>query len=67
VSAEKPRKVSASAFPKRRPELRLVKNSDRHPRPGPDPEMRATLSDMKRCYRVQHERIERDADGKDAA
>jgi hypothetical protein len=67
VSAEKPRKVSAPAFPKRRPELRLVKNPDEPPRPEPSPELKAILDDMKRRYRVERERAGREPDGKDAA
>jgi hypothetical protein len=67
VSAEKPRKASAPAFPKQRPELRLVENPDERPRPELDPDLKATLDDMNRRYRVQRERIEREPDGKDAA
>ena len=67
MSANKLRKAGAPAFPKRRPELRLVKTPDERPRPEPDSELRAILDDMNRRYRVQRERIEHEPDGKDAA
>jgi hypothetical protein len=67
VSANKPRSASVPAFPKRRPELRLVKNPDEPPRPEPGPELKAILDDMKRRYRVQREQNEVEPGGKDAA
>lgn len=62
MSASKPRKAGAPAFPKNGPKLRLVKSTDERPRPEPDPELRAILDDMKRRGRV-----EREPGGKDAA
>lgn len=67
MSAEKLRKAGAPAFPKRRPELRLVKNPDERPRPEPDPELRAILDDMRRRRGMKREREWCDPDGKDAA
>jgi hypothetical protein len=67
VSANKTRRAGAPAFPKQGPKLRLVKNTDEHPRPEPDLELRAILDDMKRCARVQRERAECEPDGKDVA
>jgi hypothetical protein len=48
--------------------LRAVAQSpgDR-PRPAPDPELKATLDDMNRRYRVQRERIESEDNTPDAA
>jgi hypothetical protein len=67
VSADKPRKAGARAFPKQEPKLRLVQNTKDRPRPEPDCEMKEILNDIRRHYRVQRERIEREPDGKDAA
>lgn len=62
MSANKPRRAGAPAFPKRGPRLRLVKNPDERPRPEPDPELRVMLDDMKSRHSAQ-----RDPGGKDAA
>lgn len=67
MSANKPRRVGAPAFPKREPKLRLVKNTDERPRPEPDPELKAILDDMKRRHRERRGRAERTPDDKDAA
>jgi hypothetical protein len=67
VSANKPRRAGAPAFPKRRPELRLVKSPDKRPRPEPDSELKAILDDMKRRHGVRGGRAERNPDNKDAA
>lgn len=39
------------------PRLRPVPCPDERPRPEADPELRATLVDMQRRYRVQRERL----------
>jgi hypothetical protein len=67
VSANKSRKAGAPAFPKRRPELRLVKNPDERPRPELDSELKAILDDMKRRYRERRGQAERNPGDKDAA
>lgn len=67
MSAEKLRKAGAPAFPKRRPELRLVKNPDERLLPTPDPELKEILDDMKRRRGAQRERAGHEPDGKDAA
>lgn len=67
MSANRTRKAGALAFPKQEPKLRLVKSPDERPRPTADPEMKEILDGMRRRYRIQHERIEREPDGKDAA
>ena len=36
--------------------LRLIKNPDQRPRPNLDPKLKAVLDDLKRRYRVIHER-----------
>lgn len=46
--------------------LRLIKTPETK-RPEPSPELKATLDDMRRRYRVSRERAERDPGGKDAA
>jgi hypothetical protein len=63
----KPRKAGSPAFPRQEPKLRLVKIPDERPRPEPDPELKAILDDMRRRYRAERERAEREPDGKDAA
>ena len=40
------------------PDLRLVQDSDKRLRPRTDPEMKALLDDLKRRYRVMHERLD---------
>jgi hypothetical protein len=67
VSANKSRKAGAPAFPKRRPELRLVKSPDERPRRESDPELKAILDDMKRRHSERDRRAERNPDDKDAA
>ncbi len=67
MSVHKPRRAGAPAFPKRRPELRLVKNPDERPRPELDPGLKEILDDMNRRHRVRRERAEREPGGKDAA
>lgn len=67
MSANKQRSAGTPAFPKRRPELRLVKNPDERLLPAPDPELKEILDDMRRRYRVQRERSESGPEGKDAA
>jgi hypothetical protein len=67
VSKQKPRRAGAPAFPSKKPGLRLVKSSDERPVSEPDPDLKAMLDDMKRRYRVQRERAERDPEGDDAA
>jgi hypothetical protein len=46
--------------------LRLVKTPETK-RPETSPELKAMLDDMRRRYRVNRERAERDPGGKDAA
>lgn len=46
--------------------LRLIKTPEPK-RPEPRPELKAILDDVRRRYRVNRERAERDPDGKDAA
>lgn len=46
--------------------LRLIKTPETK-RPEPDPELKATLDDMSRRYRLQRRRMERDSGGNDAA
>jgi hypothetical protein len=60
VSASKSRKAGAPAFPKNGPRLRLVKNTDKRPRP----ELKTIIEDVNRRHR---ERAERAPGGKDAA
>jgi hypothetical protein len=67
MSSDRHRKAGAPAFPRREPTLRLVRNPDERPRPEPDLELKATLDDMNRRYRVQRGRMERDSGGNDAA
>jgi hypothetical protein len=47
--------------------LRVVSNVDGHQPLTTDPEMKAILDDMKRRYRVMHERLESERDTPDAA
>jgi len=48
--------------------LRAVPQSpEDRPRPAPDPELKATLDDMNRRYRVQRERSQAGDDTPDAA
>lgn len=64
MSANKPRRAGAPAFPKDGPRLRLVKNHDGRPRPEPDPELKAIIDDLSRRHRA---RIEPAPEGKDVA
>lgn len=64
MSANKPRRADAPAFPKQGPKLRLVKNTDERPRPEPDSDLKAIIEDVNRRHR---ERAEREPGGKDAA
>jgi len=63
MSANKPRRAGAPAFPEK-PGLRLVKCLDERPRPEPDPELKAVVEDLNRRARTRR-RCE--PDGKDAA
>lgn len=47
--------------------LRVVPQTDQRAKPTPDPELKATLDDINRRYRVQRERIEAGDDTPDAA
>lgn len=38
--------------------LTLVKDADERPRPHIDPELKAMMDDLKRRYRVMHERLD---------
>jgi hypothetical protein len=67
MSADRPRKAGAPAFPRQEPKLRLVQNPGERRLPTPDPELKEIIDDMRRRYRIQRERIEREPDGKDAA
>lgn len=67
MSADRPRKAGAPAFPKREPTLRLVKNADERPRFQPDPELKAIVEDMNRRARAQREQSRHEPDGPDAA
>jgi hypothetical protein len=67
VSAIKARRAGTPAFPKRRPELRLVKSPDERPRSELDSELKTIIDDMGRRHRAQRERINPRPDGKDAA
>jgi hypothetical protein len=67
VSEQKPRRAGEPAAPSKKPGLRLVKSPDERPVSGPGPDLKAMLDDMKRRYRVQRERAERDPEGDDAA
>ena len=48
-------------------DLRVVSNAEEHKPLNVDPEMKAILDDMKRRYRVMHERLEGESDTQDAA
>ncbi len=65
MSVNRPRKAGQPVY--RKPELRLVPSPEERPAPEPDPELKEVLDDMRRRYRVQRERIEREPDDKDAA
>jgi hypothetical protein len=67
VSDKNPRRAGASAFPEKKPGLRLVKSPEERPHPKPDPELKAIFKDLNRRFRAQRERGEREPDGKDAA
>jgi|ERR1044071_8968151 hypothetical protein len=47
--------------------LRVVSNAEEHPPLNGDQEMKAILVEMKRRYRVMHERLESESDTPDAA
>ena len=47
--------------------LRVVPRTDQGHQPTLDPELKATLDDMNRRYRVQTERFEKEDDTPDAA
>jgi hypothetical protein len=47
--------------------LRVVSNAEEHEPLHVDSEMKAILEDMKRRYRVMHERLESESDTPDAA
>jgi len=64
VSAK--RKDEPDIAPPAASRLHLIKMPETK-RPGPSPELKATLDDMRRRYRVSRERAERDPGGKDAA
>ena len=51
----------------RKPKLRLVPSPEERPLPEPDPELKEVLDDMRRRYKVQHERLRLGDDDKDAA
>lgn len=65
MSVNRSRKAGQPVY--RKPELRLVPSPEERPATEPDPELKEVLDDMRRRYRVQRERIEREPDGKDAA
>ena len=65
MSANKPRRACAPAFPKQEPKLRLVKNPDE--RPLHEPELKAIIDDISRRYRAQRERGGPEPEGRDAA
>ena len=47
--------------------LRVISNAGERARPDADPEMKAVLDDMRRRYRVMHERLDSDGDTPEAA
>jgi hypothetical protein len=65
LSANKSRKAGQPVY--RKPKLRLVHSPEERQRPELGPELKEVLDDMRRRYRVQRERFEREPDGKDAA
>lgn len=65
MSANKSRKTGQPVY--RRLNLRLVPFPKERSAPEPDPELKEVLDDMRRRYRVQQERIEREPDNRDAA
>ena len=67
MSADRPRRAGAPAFPRREPTLRLVKNPDERPRLEPDPELKAIVEDLNRRAGAHRERSGSDPGGKDAA
>ena len=67
MSADKPRKAGRPVYPKPKSGLRLVESPDPRPAPAPDLKLKAALDDMRRRYRVQRERAEREPGDTDAA
>lgn len=65
MSANKPRKAGQPVY--RKPKLRLVPSPEERQRPAPDPELKEVLDDMRRRYKVQHERLRLGGDDKDVA
>jgi hypothetical protein len=61
----RPRKAGQHVYQK--PKLRLVPSPEEPKRPAPDSELREILDDMRRRYKVQHERLRLGDDDKDAA
>ncbi|MFL6335294.1 MAG: hypothetical protein ACJ754_18430 [Pyrinomonadaceae bacterium] len=55
MSADRPRRAGAPAFPRQEPKLRLVKNPDERPRPEPDPGLKEILDEMNRRARIELE------------
>jgi len=66
VSAERKDEPDAPERPEAGRQLRLIKTPEAKC-PEPSPELKATLEDMRRRYRVSRERMGRDPGGKDAA
>ena len=67
MSARKSRKPGVPVYDEPRPKLRLLPTVPERVRPEPDPELKATLDDMNRRYRVQRTRVETGDDAPDAA
>lgn len=68
MSTNKSRKAGTPVYAKLQPRLRAVPQPEaQRPRPAPDPELRATLDDMQRRYRVQRERLNLGDDEPEAA
>jgi hypothetical protein len=65
----RPRKAGQPVYqkPKLKPKLRLVPSPEERQRPEPDTGLKEILNDMRRRYKVQHERLRLGDDDKDAA
>ena len=67
MSTNRPRKAGQPVYAEPQPRLRPVPRSDERLRPEADSELRATLADMQRRYRVQRERLNLEDDDQTAA
>ena len=67
MSADTARKAGQPVDRKPESGLRLVESPDPRPAPAPDLELKAALDDIRRRYRVQRERTEREPGDTDAA